>query len=91
MMNRRSPYQRLKHQQCGGGIMLWSGIIGGILVGPWKLSDGINITTDAYRAYLQEYLEMRQKTQRVTSHRTNIFMRYNSSSHVAQKGYGVSP
>lgn len=35
------------------GIRIWAGIIGGIMVGPWKVPDGIKMT----EAPLREHLE----------------------------------
>ena len=37
--------------------MIWAGIIGGIMVGPWRVPDGTKITADAYIAFLKEHLE----------------------------------
>ena len=41
--NERARSSRLRRQQGGGGIMIWTGIIDGIMVGPWKVSEGIQL------------------------------------------------
>ena len=39
---------RFRRPQGGGGIMIWVGIIGGIMVRPWRVSQEIKITTETY-------------------------------------------
>ena len=39
---------RLRRQQGGGGVMLWAGIIGNELVGPFRVPDGVKLTAAAY-------------------------------------------
>lgn len=36
---------RLRRQQGGGGVMFWAGIVDGTMVGPWKVPDGIQMTS----------------------------------------------
>lgn len=36
--------------------MVWVSIIGDIMVGPWKVSDGVKMSADAYIAFLNEHL-----------------------------------
>ena len=65
--------------------MIWAGIIGGIMVGPWRVPDGTEITADAYIAFLKEYLESWLKRHKITFRRTIIFMQDNAPSHSAHK------
>ena len=37
--------------------MIWVGIIGGIMVGPWKVLDSIKMTAHSYLVLLREHLE----------------------------------
>lgn len=37
--------------------MIWVGIIGDIIVGPWIVSDGTEITADVYIDFRKEHLE----------------------------------
>ena len=85
VVNGRDRHQRLRRQQGGGGIMIWAGIIGGIIVGLWRVPDGTKITADAYIAFLKEHLESWLKKQRITFRRTIIFMQDNAPSHSAHK------
>ena len=48
VINGEDCHQHLRHQEGGGGIMIWAGIIGGFMVGPWILPDGTKITANAY-------------------------------------------
>jgi len=81
VVNGRDPHHRFRRQQGGGGIMIWAGIIGGIMVGPWRVPEGTKITADAYIAFLKEHLESWLKRQRITFRRTIIFLQDNAPSH----------
>ena len=39
---------RVRRQQGEGDIVFWAGIIGNKLVGPWKVPEGVKITSVAY-------------------------------------------
>ena len=56
-INGRDDHQCLRCQHGGGGIVICTGIIGGIIIGLWRVRDGMKITTDAYIAFLKECLE----------------------------------
>ena len=43
-------------------MIIWFGIVGGIMIGPRKVSDGIRIATDTYIAFLRENLHLWLKT-----------------------------
>ena len=47
------------HLRCpqGAGIMIWAGIIDGIMVCPWRVSEEIQITAEPYIVILKEHLE----------------------------------
>lgn len=79
----QNRHQRLRRQQGGGGIMIWAGIIGGTLVGPWRVPDGVKMTAVAYINFLKEHLEPWLKKQRVTFRRNIVFMQDNAPSHAA--------
>ena len=75
---RRDRHRRLRCQQGGGGIRIWAGIIGGVLVGPWRVPEGVKMTAETYIAFLQQNFE-------VTFKRMMILMQDNATSHVAKK------
>ena len=37
--------------------MIWSGIIDAIMVGPWRVQEGVKITGESYITVLKEHLE----------------------------------
>ena len=76
VVNGRDCQQPLRCQQ-GGGITIWAGIVGGIMVGPWTVPDVMKITADAYIAFLKEHLKSWLKKQ-ITFRKTTIFMQDNA-------------
>ena len=81
----RDRHRRLRRQQGGGGIMIWAGIIGGVLVGPWRVPEGVKMTAATYIAFLQQNFEPWFKKQKVTFKRMMILMQDNAPSHAAKK------
>ena len=75
---------RLRHPQGGGGIMIWAGIIDGIMIRPWRVSEEIQITAETYIAILKEHLGPWFKRQRITFRRTMMFMQDNAPYHSAK-------
>lgn len=49
-------HNRFRRQQGGGGVMIWAGIIGGELVGPIRVPEGVKITSAAYCQLLESAL-----------------------------------
>ena len=47
---------RVRRQQGGGGVMFWADIIGDTLRGPFRVSDGVKVTSRAYISFLDEQL-----------------------------------
>lgn len=76
--------ERLRRQQGGGGVMFWAGIIGKELVGPFKIPDGVKITSDSYVQFLKEnFLPWFKKKTRSFKGKM-IFMHDNAPSHAAK-------
>ena len=44
-----------RRQQGGGGVMFWSGIVDNTLIGPFKVPEGVKITSEAYINFLTKY------------------------------------
>ena len=57
VLNGQDRHQRLRCLQGEGGLVIWAGIIGGIMAGLWRVPDGMKITEDAYIAFYKEHLE----------------------------------
>ena len=52
----RAAPTRFKRQQGGDGVMIWAGIIGSELVGPFKVEDGVKIDSAGYTQFLEKNL-----------------------------------
>lgn len=46
---------RLQRQQEGGGVMFWAGIIGKELVGPFRVPEGVKMTSEKYVEFLTDH------------------------------------
>lgn len=53
--------------------MIWVVIIGGIMVGPWKVPDGIKTTAYGYIAFLRENLELWLKIKGSRSRKHHVY------------------
>ena len=65
--------------------MIWAGIIGRVLVGPWRVPVGVKMTAETYTAFLLQNFETWFKKQKVTFKRMMILMQDNAPSHAAKK------
>lgn len=76
---------RLRRQQGGGGIMIWAGIVGDKVIGPFKLDQGVKLNTESYRQLLDHtFFQWYNKQSRAFKSKC-IFMQDNAPSH-ASKG-----
>ena len=48
---------RIRRQQGGGEVMLWAGIVGDELVGPFRVKEGVKLTSQTYCQFLKSFLE----------------------------------
>ncbi len=46
---------RLRHQQGGGVVMFWAGIMGRELVGPFRVPEGVKITMAKHIEFLTDH------------------------------------
>ena len=51
------PTKLIRRQQGGGGDMLWAGIVGDELVGPFRVQEGVKLTLHTYCQFLKSFLE----------------------------------
>ena len=58
--------------------MIWAGIIGGVLGGPWKVPEVVKMTAATYIVFLQQNFEPWFKKQKVTLKRMMILMQDNA-------------
>ena len=54
--NGQQRHNRFRRQQGGGGVMIWAGIIGGKILGPIRVPEGVKITSAAYCQLLESAL-----------------------------------
>ena len=76
---------RIRRQQGGGGVMFWAGIVGETLVGPFKVPEGVKITSDAYINFLTKNFIPWYKKQPLQFKRKAILMHDGAPSHSAKK------
>ena len=64
--------------------MFWAGAICNDLVGPWKVPEGVKMTSVAYVVFLKEHLEPWFKSKPLSLKRKMIFMHDNATVHAAK-------
>ena len=75
---------RLRRQQGGGGVMFWAGIVGDTLVGPFKVPEGVKITSEAYIAFLKKHFVPWFKSQTLSFKRKAVLMQDGAPAHSAK-------
>ena len=54
MLKGREPLTRVKRQNNGGGLMIWAGIVGSTLIGPFRIPQGVKINRLVYCQLLED-------------------------------------
>ena len=75
---------RIRRQQGGGGVMIWDGIIGDELVGPFRVPAVLKLTSVTYCQFLKNALELWLDDVPLSKLKTIIFMHDNASFHAAK-------
>ena len=86
--NRNYRPIRIRRRQGGGGIMFWAGIIGNELVCPWKVPEGVKMTSVAYVRYvtfLKEHHEPWFKSKPLSLKRKMIHVHANGQQHFSRR------
>ena len=73
--------QRLRCQQGGGGVMIWAGIVGKVLVGPFRIPEDVKLNSIACIDVLQENSIPWNKKKRISIKKSLISMQDNAPSH----------
>ena len=76
---------RVRRQQGGGGVMFWAGIVENKLIGPFKVPEGVKITSDSYIDFLKKNFLPWYKKQSLSFKRKAILMHDGAPSHSAKK------
>uniref|UniRef100_A0A3Q3LHN4 Tc1-like transposase DDE domain-containing protein n=1 Tax=Mastacembelus armatus TaxID=205130 RepID=A0A3Q3LHN4_9TELE len=80
----RAPL-RLRRQQGGGGVLVWTGIVKDELVGPFRVEDGLKLSSQTYCQFLEETLFKQWYRKKSASFKkTMIFMQDNAPSHASK-------
>ena len=64
--------------------MFWAGIIGDELFGPFRVPEGVKLTSKSHTAFLNEHLTTWLDDLPLAQLLNLIFMHYNAPSHVAK-------
>ena len=73
-----------RRQQGGGGVMFWSGIVDNTIIGPFKVPEGVKITSEAYINFLTKYFIPWYKTQPLSFKRKALLMQDGAPAHSAR-------
>ncbi|KAJ8374998.1 hypothetical protein SKAU_G00055780 [Synaphobranchus kaupii] len=78
---RRAPL-RVRHQQGGGGVLVWAAIIKDELVGPFRVEDGLKINSQTYCQFLEDtFFKQWYRKKSAAFEKAMIFMQDNAPSH----------
>ena len=80
---------RLRRQQGGSGVMFWAGIMGRELVGPFRVPDGVEMTSAKYVEFLTDHFLPWYKKKNRAFRSKIIFMHDNAPSHAAKNTSGA--
>lgn len=75
---------RSRRQQGGGGVMIWAGIIGDQVLGPFMVEKGVKLNSEAYCSLLNQNFFPWYKKLTPSKKRSFIFQQDNAPSHVSQ-------
>ena len=64
--------------------MLWAGIVGNELVGPFRVQEGVKLTSHTYWQFLKSFLEPWLEEVSLSRLRNLIYMHDNTRSHAAK-------
>ena len=82
--NGETCHTRMRRQQGGGGVMIWAGIIGDELVGPFRVPDGLKFPAATYCEFLKTALEPWLDDLPLSRLKRIVFMHDNAPSHAAK-------
>jgi transposase len=75
---------RMRRQQGGGGVMFWAGIIGDDVIGPFRVPEGVKLTSTTYCQFLKDALDPWLDDLPLSVLKKIIFMHDNAPSHAAK-------
>ena len=84
VVNGRQSAYRLRRQQGGGGVMIWAGIIGKEVIGPFMVEEGVKMNSVNYCAFLNKNFKPWLESQDENRRKDLIFMQDNAPSHASR-------
>ncbi|CAI9551429.1 unnamed protein product [Staurois parvus] len=75
---------RLRHQQDSAGVMFWAGIMGTELVGPFRVLEGVKMTSAKYVEFMTDHFLPWYRRKNYAFRNKIIFMHDNAPSHAAK-------
>ena len=84
VQNGRQSLYLIRRQQGFGGVMIWAGIIGNEVIGPFKVEEGVKLNTVNYCAFLAKNFKQWLQMQNNYRRQKLIFMQDNAPSHASR-------
>jgi transposase len=84
LLSTSQPQIRLRRQQGGGGVMVWAGIIGSEVVGPFRVREGVKLNSESYCTFLKENLLPWLKSKNKRFRSTIMLQQDNAPSHASR-------
>jgi hypothetical protein len=75
---------RMRRQQGGDGVMIWGGIIGNAIISPFRVPEGLKLSSATYCQFLKNSLEPWLDNLLLATLKKIIFMHGNAPSHAAK-------
>ena len=70
----------MRRQQGGGGVLIWGGLIGNAIIGPFHVPEGLKLSLATYCSFLEPWLDNLP----LARLKKIIFMHDNALSHAAK-------
>lgn len=83
LQNGKALPTRLRRQQGGGGVMFWAAIHDNILIGPFRVPDGVKMNAAGYVQFLRDNFLPYYNHLNANRRTKTIFMHDNASSHAS--------
>ena len=84
LLNEQRPVKYIRQKQ-GGSIMIWAGIIDNKIIGPFRVPDGVKLTSNTYIEFLRENFLPFFNSIPKEKKRKFVLMQDNAPSHAAKK------
>jgi transposase len=75
---------RVRRQQGGGGVMFWAGLYGSILLGPFRVADGVKMNSHGYTDFLTTHFLPWYRSLPAVKRKSFVFMQDNAPSHASK-------